>query len=492
MIKKLKNHIIVFSFSILICFMLYLFQNKVNEAKYFILSFLPSYKKDRELVSQYFDKGFYIKKYAYKLKNDVEPIDHFLQKGWYSKNYKDHTDPNAWFNVTLYKEFLCANSISENPWKQFFSLFQIKVNPFVNFLRQTSIKDHEQTVQIWATKDELVRAWFAIEELLRLDRFNVELHITKNINNEDFIRFAPQIARGLKVVDDNSKEQSFYQSDIIKNPQKYQISIPTGTYLRKGSIFYVMHYFDISSASSRRINPLIINIARYCTEPIAFKFDDTNYLIRISDGFDLMIVCADLPIKNLKIVPGYMETWVDEEELADRKEFSVSFLLSHKKKSKDLRNKLENYDLREKIWNIQDKIILPKKFYLSYRDKKFFSKDIQHRAMPTNSKSWVFNSMFNIAVENTKQNYYFTEKLLGCFMSLTVPIYIGCPNVLDYFDARGILIVNSLDELISVVNSLTPETYEKMLPYVKENKKRALKLLHLEDQIIEEFSKKFS
>ena len=109
--------------------------------------------------------------------------------------------------------------------------------------------------------------------------------------------------------------------------------------------------------------------------------------------------------------------------------------------------------------------------------------------MPTDSKKWIFNSQFSIAIENTQQEDYFTEKLLGCFISLTVPIYIGCPNILDYFDAKGMIIVNSLQELIMVANSLTDETYQKMLPYLKENRKRSLKFLNLENETIAEFFK---
>ncbi len=98
--------------------------------------------------------------------------------------------------------------------------------------------------------------------------------------------------------------------------------------------------------------------------------------------------------------------------------------------------------------------------------------------MPTDTKKWVYNSQFNIAIENTVQEDYFTEKLLDCFISLTVPIYIGCPNVLDYFDPKGIIIVHSLKELLKVTNSLTPAIYQQMLPYLRENKKRAEQLLH--------------
>jgi len=208
--------------------------------------------------------------------------------------------------------------------------------------------------------------------------------------------------------------------------------------------------------------------------------------VRISNGFDLCIINTKLPIKNLKIVPGCMATYIDEQELNKSKEFSVSFLLTMKH---GLSNKW-NYKLRDEIWRKETTIKLPTRFYLSYRDKNRFPENMQPRVMPTPSKKWIFNSEFNIALENSRQEYYFTEKLLGCFVALVVPIYIGCPNISDFFDPRGMIIVQSTDELIKKINSLTPSTYQSMLPYHKENKKRTIKLLELEKNIIAEFGKK--
>jgi hypothetical protein len=36
---------------------------------------------------------------------------------------------------------------------------------------------------------------------------------------------------------------------------------------------------------------------------------------------------------------------------------------------------------------------------------------------------------FSLTIENTKKDYYFTEKLIDCFMTGTVPIYWGCPSI---------------------------------------------------------------
>lgn len=112
---------------------------------------------------------------------------------------------------------------------------------------------------------------------------------------------------------------------------------------------------------------------------------------------------------------------------------------------------------------------------------------MREKALPTDSKKWVFESQFTIAVENCRQDHYMSEKLLDCFLALSVPIYIGAPNVTDYFDSRGMLIAKDPEEVLRITQSLTSEIYQNMLPYLLENKRRAQELMKLEEKYIEEF-----
>lgn len=80
---------------------------------------------------------------------------------------------------------------------------------------------------------------------------------------------------------------------------------------------------------------------------------------------------------------------------------------------------------------------------------------------------------FSITIENTKRDYYFTEKLIDCFMTGTIPIYWGCPSIGDFFDIRGILTFNSLDELKQIINNINEESYNNMKEYVQINYERA-------------------
>jgi hypothetical protein len=77
--------------------------------------------------------------------------------------------------------------------------------------------------------------------------------------------------------------------------------------------------------------------------------------------------------------------------------------------------------------------------------------------------------MFHVAVENIKSNNWYTEKIGDAFASKTVPIYWGCPNIGDHFDKRGIITFETKEELVDIVNNLTPELYYEMKPYIDNN-----------------------
>ena len=42
--------------------------------------------------------------------------------------------------------------------------------------------------------------------------------------------------------------------------------------------------------------------------------------------------------------------------------------------------------------------------------------------------------MFQIAIENAQRRFYFADKINDCFVTGTVPIYWGAPNIGDFFD----------------------------------------------------------
>jgi hypothetical protein len=98
-----------------------------------------------------------------------------------------------------------------------------------------------------------------------------------------------------------------------------------------------------------------------------------------------------------------------------------------------------------------------------------------HRSPPRlPSKDPFFkNAKFQIVCENQIMHNMFTEKLIDCFRTKTVPIYYGCQNLGDFFDKRGVIEFDHIEKLEDILNNLTPQHYDEMLPYLEENYHRA-------------------
>lgn len=98
--------------------------------------------------------------------------------------------------------------------------------------------------------------------------------------------------------------------------------------------------------------------------------------------------------------------------------------------------------------------------------------------------------MFSVSIENVScDDNYFSEKIIDCFITGTVPIYHGCTNIGEFFDMRGILYFENQEQLDEIIDSLTPEKYESMLEYVKINYEKALKWPLDNDMVYEMYYK---
>jgi hypothetical protein len=162
-----------------------------------------------------------------------------------------------------------------------------------------------------------------------------------------------------------------------------------------------------------------------------------------------------------------MDTWIPYY-VAGEKKFGVSTVVGGK-----VNDVLEGYEVRRELWRRKDEIEIPKDFYLSGRDK--WTDDEGQRL--GERKEPLFDSMFHICIENTSIKNFFTEKIIDCFQSYTVPIYYGCTNIDAFFNINGIIPVSSIDEIIHNSNDLTPELYNQMQSAMEENYTRSLKYL---------------
>jgi hypothetical protein len=60
---------------------------------------------------------------------------------------------------------------------------------------------------------------------------------------------------------------------------------------------------------------------------------------------------------------------------------------------------------------------------------------------------------YSIAIEAASFPDYWTEKIADCFLTETMPLYFGCPNITDYFDRNSFIAID-LDDYQSSIRAI--------------------------------------
>ena len=103
---------------------------------------------------------------------------------------------------------------------------------------------------------------------------------------------------------------------------------------------------------------------------------------------------------------------------------------------------------------------------------------------PIGNKSEALNDYcFSIAMENFDSPGLFTEKVVDCFLSGTIPIFYGSNDIGNYFNLKGFFTFKTLEELKEILDNLSFEKYKEMYPYVLENFETAKKYIFPEEFI---------
>jgi glycosyltransferase involved in cell wall biosynthesis len=94
---------------------------------------------------------------------------------------------------------------------------------------------------------------------------------------------------------------------------------------------------------------------------------------------------------------------------------------------------------------------------------------------------------YSIAIENGIHQNYFTEKILDCFLTGTIPIYRGCPNIGNFFNMDGIITFNTQEELLDIVAYLQNNDYIVDSSIIQDNFNRALSYQYDNDALYKKF-----
>ena len=90
---------------------------------------------------------------------------------------------------------------------------------------------------------------------------------------------------------------------------------------------------------------------------------------------------------------------------------------------------------------------------------------------------------FSIVIENSIEDLYFTEKILDCFLSGTIPVYVGSKKIVDIFDENGIIFFEGSEDIPNILETLTEELYLSKKESIKNNFEISKNYIHPEKQI---------
>jgi hypothetical protein len=140
----------------------------------------------------------------------------------------------------------------------------------------------------------------------------------------------------------------------------------------------------------------------------------------------------------LSLHPNYRRnffgtSWVFREEdvaAAPHKSKIISIITSNL-------SRLEGHKLRLSIC---------KKLYERQCGTDIFGRNIPWGPYITDRRNAIAPYLFTIAIENCRRKNYFSEKLIDPLVTRTIPIYWGCPNISEFLNTDGMIIVKNESE----------------------------------------------
>lgn len=287
---------------------------------------------------------------------------------------------------------------------------------------------------------------------------------------------------------------------MMNSTKLYKPTVKNGDYLFDSNIEFTrpveIHFVRIEEFDNPDAYKVLVLSSESVLSPNREKM---NSVIYDKDSYDL-ILCADDEIidacPNAILFPygstwlnrgklnhpdglGYFDPAVKTFEKKERTINDVSFLASWYNMDRS------GYSIRKEIWQRQGEIEIPTMFHTSR--KSFLEAP---NPLPTGEKEDLFYSMFHICVENQQVRHYFTEKLIDSFLTYTIPVYWGCPNIESYFHTEGMILFNTVDELISKLNALTFDFYEDRMEFIEKNREIAEGYANFGDRVANEIQQR--
>jgi len=209
---------------------------------------------------------------------------------------------------------------------------------------------------------------------------------------------------------------------------------------------------------------IIVNIPKEHTIFIAGEATSIkSYNQKFIEQFGHIITCQEKIQHSSKFLCSPGHTWFSKksyDELISLKDVKktklLSIVVSNKTSTKGHRDRLE--------------------FCLKLKEQLGGDVDLFGRGFNEFEDKWdvIAPYKYSIAIENSIEKHWITEKVGDCYTSHTFPFYMGAPNVNEYYDPKSYELIDiydfeaSLEKIKKIINDNSH--YEKHLKYLIEAK----------------------
>lgn len=160
-------------------------------------------------------------------------------------------------------------------------------------------------------------------------------------------------------------------------------------------------------------------------------------------------------INNFIHVPPPFGTWInDTDRKIYDKNLNISFIASTKQLCEEHKYRQEMVNKLSNLCDVYGK----------------------GRGEIKNKVDGLKNYRFSVCMENYITDLYYTEKILDCFLTGTIPIFWGTSEIKKIFDERGIIFLDDITNNKFKIECLTEEFYNSKKEYIIKNFEIANKL----------------
>lgn len=201
------------------------------------------------------------------------------------------------------------------------------------------------------------------------------------------------------------------------------------------------------------MEPLVIQVIKDLVDHILKNWKEYDKIYTFHED-----VLANCPNAEKLIMPAC--SWISGDHFhkidTSRKQFQISCITGSKQMAEGHTYRLLLYYNQSALINQAN---LPITFYRSSAGHPL--PELTVNPFVQKEKFVLFeNYQYSLVIENSRQTNYFTEKLIDCLITKTIPIYYGCPNIHEYFDTTGWILLTSEDHQ-SRIHELVQKWHEK-------------------------------